>query len=119
MIIEKNEKISIKEQCELLEISEFTYYYQPQMESVENLNLMRIMDELYLEHPYYGSRKMTAVLRRKGFSVNRKRVQRLMNKMGIVAIYPKKRKQLYSKEHTIYPYLLRNRIIQQVNEVWC
>jgi len=119
MIIEKNERISIREQCELLGISESTYYYQPQIESVENLNLMRIMDELYLEHPYYGSRKMTAVLRRTGFSVNRKRVQRLMNKMGIVAIYPKRRKQSYSKEHTIYPYLLRNRIIQQVNEVWC
>ena len=118
MIIEKNERISIREQCKLLGISESTYYCQPQIESVENLNLMRSMDELYLEHPYYGSRKMTTVLRRTGFSVNRKRVQRIMNKMSIVAIYPKKRKQSYSKEHTIYPYPLRDKIIQQVNEIW-
>ena len=119
MIIEKHERISIKEQCELLGISESTYYYQPQSESEENLKLMRIIDETYLNHPSYGSRRMTAILRRKGFSVNRKRVQRLMNKMGIVAIYPEKRKQTRSKEHVVYPYLLRNRSIKNVNEVWC
>ena len=114
MIVEKHEIISIKRQCKLLGLPRRSYYYESKKESDENLKLMRLLDEIYLEHPYYGYRKMTAVLRRKGFGVNEKRIYRLMKLIGI----EEERKNTQSKEHTIYPYLLRNRIIQQVNEVW-
>ena len=72
-MVEKHEVISIQRQCELLGLSRSTYYYEPQTESVENLKLMRLIDELYLEYPFYGSRKMTAVLQNQGFEVNGKR----------------------------------------------
>ena len=117
-MVEKHEVISIQRQCELLGLSRSTYYYEPRMESEENLKLMRLIDELYLEHPFYGSRKMTAVLKIQGFEVNRKRIIRLMQIMGIEAIYPKKRTTIPAKGHTVYPYLLRNLVIERVNQVW-
>jgi putative transposase len=80
---------------------------------------MRLLDETYLEYPYYGSRKMTAVLRRYGYEINRKRVQRLMKLINIEAIYPKKRTTIGNKAHKKYPYLLRNLEISKVNQVWC
>jgi putative transposase len=96
-----------------LELERSTYYYQPAEESAENLRLMRRIDETYLKHPYFGSRRLALEL-----EVNRKRVQRLMRVMGLEAIYPKPRTTQRSKEHRIYPYLLRNLEITRPDQVW-
>jgi putative transposase len=90
-----------------------TRYYRPQVESAENLALMRRIDEQYLATPFYGSRRMAVVL-----SANRKRIQRLMRQMGIEAIYPKRRTTWPGAGHKIYPYLLRNVEILRPNHVW-
>ena len=112
-----HEQVSVRRQCELLGVNRSSLYYEPVPESETNLCLMRTIDELYLHHPYYGSRRMTAVLRQQGLDVNRKRVQRLMRWMGLEAIYPKP-KLSAGGGHRIYPYLLRNVEISRVNQVW-
>ena len=73
---------------------------------------MHAMDELYTQHPYYGSRRMTATLNRNGFMVNRKRIQRLMQVMGIEAVYPKPHVSGPDRQHVIFPYLLRTVAIE-------
>lgn len=88
------------------------------METEENLELMRLMDEQYLSTPYYGSRRMAAVLKRKGYEVNRKRIQRLMRKMGIEAIYPRTKGCAKKSEHKVYPYLLKDVSIDRPDHVW-
>lgn len=93
-------------------------YYEPRGESEENLELMRQLDELYMLRPYYGSRRMTAVLQDDGYEVNRKRVQRLMRLMGIEALYPRRRTTVPSPGHKVYPYLLRGVAITAVDQVW-
>jgi putative transposase len=90
-----------------------TAYYRPAGESAENLALMRRIDEQYLRTPFYGSRKLAAVL-----GVNRKRVQRLMGVMGLEAIYPQRRTTRPAAGHKIYPYLLRNVEISRPDQVW-
>ena len=90
-----------------------SYYYQPQPESAENLRLLRQLDELYLECPFYGSRKMAFVLK-----LNRKRAQRLMRILGIEAHYPKPNLSRPAPGHRIYPYLLRGVAIERPNHVW-
>ena len=115
----RNDVISISEQCRLLGISRSSYYYEPTPETEENLALMRRIDELYTDHPSWGSRKMRDRLILEGKTVNRKRIQRLMRLMGIEAIYPKKRLSIPNQEHRIYPYLLNGRIIDRPNQVWC
>ncbi len=95
-----------------------SYYYAPAAESEENLLLMRLVDEQYLRTPFYGSPRMTVWLREQGFSVNRKRVARLMRLMGLEAIYPKPRLSKPAAGHRIYPHLLRNLPITGVNQVW-
>jgi putative transposase len=90
-----------------------TYYYQPRPESPENLRLLRRLDELYLEFPFFGSRKMAAML-----EVNRKRIQRLMRIQGIEALYPKPNLSRPAPGHQIYPYLLRGVSIERPNQVW-
>ena len=89
MVDRDHEGISIRRQCELLGINRAGLYYEPVGESEENLMLMRLLDNQYMEMPFYGSRKMTAWLRTKGFEVNRKRVSRLMRLLGVEAVYPK------------------------------
>ena len=106
-------------QCELIGLPRSSYYYEPACESVENLALMRQIDELYLAYPFYGSRRMAKELSSEGQSVNRKRVQRLMCQMGLVAIYPKRRVVAGGEEHRIFPYLLRNLVINRPDQVWC
>jgi putative transposase len=112
-------RLSIVRQCELLSISRSGFYYEPLGESAENLALMRIIDEEFLAFPYYGSRQMARHLRRKGHLVGRRRVRRLMIKMGLTAIYQKPRTSTPNPEHRIYPYLLRNLAIDRPNQVWC
>ncbi len=90
-----------------MSLSRSTYYYEPQGENPRNLQLMRRMDEQFLETPYYGSRQMVYHLRRQGYRVGRKRVRRLMAKMGLAAIYPKPRTSKPNVGHQVSPYLLR------------
>jgi putative transposase len=106
-------ELSIARQCALLGLARSTRYYRPVGESAENLALMRRIDELYLRFPFYGSRKFSELL-----GVNRKRVQRLMRRMGIEAIYPKRRTTWPAAGHQIYPYLLRNVAILRPDQVW-
>jgi putative transposase len=102
----------------LLGLNRSRLYYEPVPETVENLRLMRRIDEQYTACPYYGSRKMTVWLVQHGEMVNRKRVQRLMRLMGLEAIYPKPRLSLAGRGHRIYPYLLRNVGIERPDQVW-
>ena len=112
-------QLSIVQQCQLLGIARSSVYYQPQAPSDEDLILLRSLDQQYLETPFYGSRRMTVVLRQQGYAVNRKRVQRLMRQLGIEAIYPKPRLSQAHRDHQVYPYLLRGLAITQSNQVWC
>jgi putative transposase len=95
-----------------------TWYYEPATESDFNLHLMRLMDAKYLERPFFGWRRLTAYLRQEGYPVNHKRVQRLMQKMGLQAIYPRPKTSQAAAGHKVYPYLLRNLAITRVNQVW-
>jgi putative transposase len=110
--------LSICRQCELLDLSRSSFYYEPATESPENLMLMRLMDEEYTRHPCYGSRRMTVWLHREGHEVNRKRVQRLMRLMGLEAVYPKPNLSAANSQHKVYPYLLRNVPIVRPDQVW-
>jgi putative transposase len=110
--------LSVSQQCELLDLSRSSFYYEPATESVENLTLMALIDREYTDHPFRGSRGMRAWLRREGHEVNRKRVQRLMRLMGLEAVYPKPRLSVGGAGHKVYPYLLRNVAIERVNQVW-
>jgi putative transposase len=105
--------LSVSRQCELLGLPRSTCYYRPGGESAENLALMRRIDELYLKRPFYGSRKLAWEL-----GVNRKRVQRLMELMGIQAIYPRRRTTWPAAGHKIYPYLLRNVEVLRPDQAW-
>jgi putative transposase len=111
-------QLSIVHQCELLGLNRSTYYLHPAAESAENLRLMRRIDEQYLATPFYGSRRMTAVLRRAGEPVNRKRVQGLMRKMGLEGVFPGRRTTVAMPGAKAYPYLLRDRTLTRIDEVW-
>jgi putative transposase len=119
MVAPDHQKLSITRQCELVDISRSSWYYGVLGESSENLELMRIIDEQFMEEPSWGSRQMARHLRRKGYWVNRKRVKRLMQKMGLMAIYQKPNTSKPHPEHKIYPYLLRGVEITKPNHVWC
>ena len=110
--------MSVRRQCELLGLSRSTWYYEAAAETEANLCLMRLIDEQYLETPFYGSRRMTVWLLHEGHAVNRKRVRRLMQLMGLEAIYPKPRLSLANQEHRKFPYLLRGLSVNRVNQVW-
>ncbi len=111
-------QLSVRRQCELLQLNRSTLYLPPGTESSENLLLMRRIDELFLRYPLYGSRRMASVLSTRHVSVNRKRVQRLMRVMGMEAIYPKPRTTQRDRNHKIYPYLLRHVAIERPDHVW-
>ncbi len=119
-MIEPNHRgLSVRRQCELIGLPRSSYYREPAAETEENLELMSLIDEEYTRHPFYGTRKMRDFLMRKGYKVNRKRVQRLMRLMGLESIAPRKRTTVPEKEHKIYPYLLRGLQINAPNQVWC
>jgi putative transposase len=111
--------ISIKRQCELLGLSRAAYYYDPHPVSEEDLLLMRLIDEEYTRHPFYGSRSLRDYLEKEGHRACRDRVRRLMRIMGIEAVYPKKRLSVRNEAHKVYPYLLRNLDIARPGQVWC
>jgi putative transposase len=112
-------QLSIIRQCELLSLPRSSFYYSPVPESEENLRLLRMLDELYLEHPTLGSRKLAVMLSTKsGLEINRKRVQRLRLILGLEAFYPKPRLSKPDPDRQIYPYLLRDVAIIAPNQVW-
>jgi len=113
------ETISIRRQCQLLGVNRASLYYTPVGESEENLRLMRWIDEQYTATPFFGSRRMAAWLREnKKVAINRKRVARLMQGMGIEAVHPKPRLSQPGEGHQIYPYLLKDVPVERVNQVW-
>jgi putative transposase len=119
MIEPKHPQLSIVRQCELVLISRSGFYYRPAGETPLNLVLMRLIDAQFLETPWYGSRQMARHLRREGYTVGRKRIRRLMAKMGLAPIYQRPRTTVPHPEHRIYPYLLRDLVIDKPNQVWC
>jgi putative transposase len=118
MVDPKAPTLSVTRQCRLLSIQRSSYYYKPKPIKAEDLKLMRLIDEQYLKEPTWGSRSMRNHLRRLGYKINRKRVQRLMRLMGIEAIYPKPKTSRPHPAHKVYPYLLRNLTIDRPNQVW-
>jgi putative transposase len=109
---------SIRRQCTLLGVARSGVYRQPPAANDNDLALMRRLDELFTAWPFLGSRRMAALLRAEGHPVNRKRVQRLMRRMGIAALGPKPRTTKPAPGHKIFPYLLRNLAIDRPNQVW-
>jgi putative transposase len=116
--IAENEDVSIRRQCELLEICRSSVYYKTMGESPENLELMRLLDEHYLDHPTYGILQMQDFLFLAGCLVNYKRVRRLLRKMGLMAIYPKRNLSKLGCAKYIRPYLLRGLKAERPNQVW-
>ncbi|WP_431194122.1 IS3 family transposase [Pseudodesulfovibrio nedwellii] len=96
-----------------------TFYYTPKGESAFNLQLMRLIDEQFMETPFFGSRQMKRHMVNSGYVVGRRRIRRLMRKMGLSAVYQKPRTTTPHPEHRIYPYLLRGLRIDLPNQVWC
>jgi putative transposase len=109
---------SVSRQCALVGLSRSSYYYEPAPESPENLALMRLIDREYMRHPFLGSRRMASYLRGAGHRVNRKRVRRLMARMGLEAVYQKPRLSTPGPGHRIYPYLLRGVTVERPDQVW-
>lgn len=118
MIDSDHAELSMARQCNLLSLQRSVFYYQPAEESKENLALMAEIDQQYLKCPFYGTRRMTALLNRLGYPVNRKRVQRLYDLMGLEGIGPKPHSSKPGEGHKIYPYLLRGLKIEKINQVW-
>jgi putative transposase len=110
--------LSIRRQCRLLGLSRSGVYRPPAPAGDDDLTLMRRIDELFMAWPFLGSRRMARMLSCDSFAVNRKRVQRLMRRMGIAALGPKPRTSKPAPGHRIYPYLLRGMTIDQPNQVW-
>ena len=117
-MIDRDHKLSITRQSQLLGFSRGSAYYIPRPPSLEDLALMRRIDELHLEYPWMGSRKLRDTLNREDFSVGRKHVATLMKKMGISALYRKPTTSKKHPDHKIYPYLLRGMTITRPNHVW-
>ena len=111
--------LSLTRQCKLLHISRTGLYYKPKGESALNLSLMEKIDRQHLKTPWYGARQMARFLRRHGYCVSRKRISRLMRKMGVVALAPGPQTSKRNKAHAVYPYLLRDLQITNANQVWC
>jgi putative transposase len=113
-----NPALSVRRQCELLGLNRSSFYYAPVGESPLNLTLMRRIDEMYTESPFYGYRKIAVLLQQEGYAVNRKRVARLMKLMGIRAICPGPQTSRPAPNHKVHPYLLRGVAIKRPNQVW-
>ena len=119
MIDGDHKVLSIVRQCELVSINRSGYYHKPAGETEFNLRLMRLIDEQHLLTPFYGARQMARHLRRQGYVVGRKRIRRLMSKMGMAVVYQRPRTTIPNRDHVIYPYLLRDVKIDRPNQVWC
>lgn len=110
--------LSICNQCLILNLHRSSFYYKPKKESEKKLEIMHQIDKIHTKWPFYGTRRMAKELQFLGFEVGRKGVRKLMRMMGIDAIYPRQITTIFNKEHKIYPYLLRNLVIDKPNMVW-
>lgn len=117
-MIEGHDCISVRRQCQLLGLDRSGLYYEPSAMTPEEIALCHRLDELYTARPYYGVRRMTAVLRREGEVINPKRVRRLLRQMGLLAIYQKPRLSLAGAGAQVFPYLLRGLVIERAHQVW-
>jgi putative transposase len=117
-LIARGDPLPVARQCRLLSISRSSAYYRPPGLSEADLALMRLIDEIHLEFPFYGSRRIRDELAERAHRVNRKRVQRLMRQMGLVALYPRPRTSAPGTGHRVYPYRLRGLTIERPNQVW-
>jgi putative transposase len=118
MIDNQNSSLSIARQCRLLGVHRSGLYYKPCSESQENLTIMRLLDEQYFKTPFYGVRKLTILLKGQGFKVNRKRVKRLMERMGWQTLYRHKSTSEPDKQNRLYPYMLKGLSINRANQAW-
>lgn len=119
MIEPEHPRLSIVRQCELVSVSRSGFYHRPVGETLLNLELMRQVDAQFLETPWYGSRQMARHLRRGGHVVGRKRARRLMARMGLAPIYQRPRTTVPHPGHRVWPYLLRDVVVERPNHVWC
>ena len=110
--------LSIKRQCELLDLPRSSFYYRPKPEKKDDLELMKKLDEMHLQRPFYGSRRLTDWLQLLDYAIGRKKVQRLMREMGLCALYPKRNLSKRNQAHKVYPYLLKGLTINRPNQVW-
>jgi len=117
-MIDKAHELPVKRQAQLVGIARSTAYHKPAPISESSLQLMRTIDELHLEYPFAGSRMIRDMLKLKGYDIGRRRVARIMRRMGIHAIYRKPKTSEPHPQHKVYPYLLRNLIIESPNHVW-
>jgi putative transposase len=117
-MVERQGLLSLRRQCVLLGLSRAALYYRPVEISAYQLELMALVDRQYLRTPFYGARRLAAWLRTQGHAVTRKRVKRLMQLMGLAALYQRLRTSRPAPEHRIYPYLLRGLVIERINQVW-
>ncbi len=108
----------MRSQCKLLSLSRSSYYYKGSLLRAGDQEYLEELDRLYLERPYYGSRRLSKELKRRGHGIGRSRVRRLMRVLGIKAIYPKRKLSIRDKAHKIYPYLLKNVNIDRPNKAW-
>ena len=115
----KPHQLPLKRRCALLSVARSSAYYQPTQEPSGDEMLMRAMDKIHLRLPFYGSRRIVDELATEGHVVNRKRVKRLMRRMGMNALYPKPNTSRANHAHKVYPYLLRDLNIDRANQVWC
>lgn len=115
----KAHQLPLKRRCALLSIARSSAYYEPRSDSSDDEVLMRSMDEIHLRLPFFGSRRIVDELAEEGHFVNRKKVQRLMRRMGMNTLYPKPNTSRANHAHKVYPYLLRSLNIDHANQVWC
>jgi putative transposase len=108
--------LSVSRQCTRLGIGRSSFYYRPRPESAAELEVLKRLDRIFTGHPVYGSRRLQVMLLREGISVGRRRVRRLMRKLGLWAVRPKRNTSKRHPEHKIYPYLLRSKTIDQPNQ---
>lgn len=118
-MIDRQDPLPVTRQCQLLSLNRSTVYYRPKGVSDEDLKLMRRIDEMHLKRPFYGSRRIRDWLWEEGWDINRKRVQRLMQQMGIQALHPKQGTSRPGRGHKVYPYLLKGLRIDQPGQVYC
>ena len=118
-MVSKEEVLSITRQCQLLDLPRSSYYYVPEPVSEQELHLMRLIDQCYLDKPFYGTRRIKHwLLDHHGLTVNRKRIQRLRRLLAIETLYPKRNLSLANQQHKVYPYLLKGLKIDHPNQVW-
>ena len=117
-MITPNAELSINRQCALLGVARSSFYHRPRAESAEELDLLARLDRIFTDHPVYGSRRLQVALGREGIAVGRRRIRRLMKKLGLYAIRPKPNTSKPDHAHKIYPYLLRDKVIDRPDQVW-